>query len=153
MDIARVYDFVPTLTTPRELPLCLCFCARLPIECAARLSKCTLVVTYPSGAPYSSTYALVNGFSRETANTQPPGSSCSAATRARTYDANGNTASVVDLDGHLTCYANDLSTNFEKVRVEGLTSGATCRRWRVVDGPAVTSGFVRCGPHCCVAWS
>jgi YD repeat-containing protein len=95
----------------------------------------TLVVTYPSGAPYSSTYALVNGFSRETANTQPPGSGCSAATSERTYDTNGNTASVVDLDGHLTCYADDLSTNFEKVRVEGLTSGGTCSTY---TAPAAT---------------
>jgi uncharacterized protein RhaS with RHS repeats len=58
----------------------------------------TMVVTYPSGASYTSTYASVNGFSKETANTQPAGSGCSAATSARTYDANGNTASVVDLD-------------------------------------------------------
>jgi YD repeat-containing protein len=86
----------------------------------------TLVVTYPSGAAYSSTYALVNGFSRETAFSQPAGSGSAAASGSKTYDANGNLASANDLNGNRNCYANDLTTNLESSRVEGLAAAVAC---------------------------
>jgi len=94
-----------------------------------------LVLTDPLGTPYTSTYALVNGLSRETANNQSPGSGCTAATSTRSYDPHGNTASVIDLNGYLTCYVNDQVTNLESNRVEGLDASIACS---TVAGNGVT---------------
>ncbi|HTT40226.1 MAG TPA: DUF6531 domain-containing protein, partial [Burkholderiales bacterium] len=68
----------------------------------------------------------VLGVKRNTNITQPcPGCTTAASGSTRTYDQNGNVASVTDFNGNLSCYSYDLTRNLQTRRVEGL-SGANC---------------------------
>ena len=83
-------------------------------------------VTDPLGTQRTHTFTTILGVVKSTGVSQPGGSGCGAATSAITYDANGNVASRADFNGHMTCYAYDLTRNLETARVEGLASGSTC---------------------------
>lgn len=83
-------------------------------------------VTDPLGSIRTTHFTTVLGVVKPTGTDQPGGSGCSAASNAVTYDANGNTASRTDFNGHKACYAYDLARNLETARVEGLPSVADC---------------------------
>jgi YD repeat-containing protein len=86
----------------------------------------TVRVTGPLGAVTTYQFSAAFGVARVSAieETCP---TCPGGTRrtTRTYDANGNLASVVDFRGSLTCFTHDLGRNLETRRVEGL-SGTAC---------------------------
>ena len=65
------------------------------------------------------------GVVRQTSLSQSCTGGCNAAA-GTTYDANGNTASRTDFNGHRICYAYDLTRNLETVRVEGFAPGMSC---------------------------
>ncbi|MFN8990496.1 MAG: DUF6531 domain-containing protein, partial [Betaproteobacteria bacterium] len=86
----------------------------------------TVRVTGPLGAVTTYQFTATFGVARVSAieETCP---TCPGGTRrtTRTYDANGNLASVVDFRGTLSCFTHDLGRNLETRRVEGL-SGTAC---------------------------
>jgi YD repeat-containing protein len=83
-------------------------------------------VTDPLGSIRTTHFTTVLGVVKPTGTDQPGGSGCAAASSAVTYDANGNTASKTDFNGHKACYDYDLTRNLETARVEGLPSVADC---------------------------
>jgi YD repeat-containing protein len=78
------------------------------------------------GAARGRTFTTTVGRNRVTAVTQPAANGSPAATKTYAYDANGNMAEVVDLNGNVKCAVYDLTRNLETGRVEGLASGSTC---------------------------
>ncbi|MBX3630971.1 MAG: RHS repeat protein [Nitrosomonas sp.] len=82
--------------------------------------------TDPLGSQYTRQFQTILGVAKNTGQSQPAGSGCSAASSATTYDVNGNVASRTDFNGNKTCYAYDLNRNLEIARVEGLSSGNSC---------------------------
>jgi RHS repeat-associated protein len=113
------------------------------------------------------TFDTIKGVLKQTGISQPPGSGCSAAASATTYDANGNIATRTDFDGAITTYSYDAARNLETQRVEA--SGTSVARtintqwhsyWRlpvkiaepkklmtyVYNGDTVNSVVVTCAP-------
>ena len=93
----------------------------------AYLSPATTTVTL-SGLYGTSNISYVNaaGNMRISGQTQAAGYGCSASSKATVYDSAGNVASSTDFKGNQACYVNDSSRGLEQVRVEGLSSSATC---------------------------
>jgi uncharacterized protein RhaS with RHS repeats len=85
-----------------------------------------LSVTQPNGSVLNLNSASVNGFNEITSRSQPAGSGCSASQSNRTYDANGNVASIDDFNGARTCYVSDPTSNQRTLSVEGLPSSVSC---------------------------
>ena len=85
-----------------------------------------IVVTLPDGSTSKLTAALVQGTPRLTSQSQPAGSGCVASMREQTYDANGNAASSIDMDGNQSCFSSDPHTNLQLVKVEGLARSTAC---------------------------
>ncbi|MBL8523594.1 MAG: RHS repeat protein, partial [Betaproteobacteria bacterium] len=87
----------------------------------------TGAATDPLGTARSYTFTTVQGISLLQQVTQPcPGCQTSTVSSTYGYDANGNTTSIVDFNGNLTCYAFDAGgRNLEIRRTEGL-GGSNC---------------------------
>lgn len=83
-------------------------------------------VTLPNGIDNVVDLKNVRGLALQTSQSQPAGSGCAGASRAYTYDVNGNKASADDFNGVRTCFAYDLGRNIETVRVEGLANSEVC---------------------------
>ena len=83
-------------------------------------------VVSPLGASLGRTFASTVGRNLVSTATQPAASGAPAATKSYTYDANGNVASITDLNGNLQCSVYDLTRNLEIGRVEGMAPGSTC---------------------------
>lgn len=90
-------------------------------------------VTMPNGVSSSVEAKPVLGVPRLTAQSQPAGSGCAAATSSQDFDANGNISWKEDFRGYRTCFANDLTRNLETARVEGLAAGSSCSSVLPVD--------------------
>jgi YD repeat-containing protein len=88
----------------------------------------TAIVSMPNGGPTSSLTWDVgpDGERRLLSMSQPAGAGCAASSSNRSYDPNGNLASVVDFNQTRTCYAHESVRNLQAVRVEGLAAGASC---------------------------
>ena len=86
----------------------------------------TTTVTDAYGTGRTQGFQISHGVVRLTTQSQPGGSGCNPASSAITYDANGNVASRSDFKGNKSCYAYNLSRNFETQRVEGLPASAVC---------------------------
>ncbi|MCR5881401.1 RHS repeat protein [Rhizobacter sp. J219] len=99
---------------------------RFSIADARTSGRGAVSLTYPSGSVHTTTYELVNGFSRVVASTQPAGSGCTASTSNISYDANGNVASKDDFNRTRTCYVHDPNRNVETTKVEGLSNAVAC---------------------------
>jgi RHS repeat-associated protein len=84
------------------------------------------VVTDPLGTQRTYNFQNTLGVYRSTNTSQPAGSGCGPASRAMSYDANGNVASVTDFNGNVSCHAYDLSRNLETARIEGVAPGGSC---------------------------
>ena len=83
-------------------------------------------ITDPLGSVSTTHFTPVLGVVKATGSDQPGGTGCSVASSTQTHDANSNVASRTDFNGHLSCYAYDLSRNLETLRIEGLPAGSTC---------------------------
>jgi YD repeat-containing protein len=83
-------------------------------------------VSTPSGATIDLGGLLVNGQPRVTSKSQVAGSGCDPSTSTAVYDANGNRTTQDNFDGVRSCMAYDTTRNLETIRVEGLTSSASC---------------------------
>jgi YD repeat-containing protein len=83
-------------------------------------------VTDPLGAVRTFNFQTILGVVKNTSQSQPAGAGSNAVSSSITYDANGNVASRTDFNGNKICYDYDLTRNLETVRLEGLTSSATC---------------------------
>ena len=97
------------------------------------------IVTDPLNSQYTHYFQTILGVAKNTGQSQPAGSGCSAASSAITYDVNGNVASRADFNGNKTCYAYDLTRNLEIARVEGLGSGSNCPADLLSYTPAANS--------------
>lgn len=91
-------------------------------------------VTLPNGTNSQMGALARNGLSKLTSQSQPAGSGCAASSSTQTYDANGNTESKDDFNGHRVCYGYDSSRNLELARVEGLPGGPTGTNCATVTG-------------------
>jgi YD repeat-containing protein len=84
----------------------------------------TTTVTDVLGATRIYGFQTILGVVKSSGVSQPGGAGCSAASSALTYDANGNTASRDDFNGHHTHYWYDqgfaTTRNLETTRTEGL---------------------------------
>jgi YD repeat-containing protein len=96
-------------------------------------------VTGPNGESVSVTSKSVRGQNVPTSRSQPAGSGCAASTRSQDFDANGNLNWKEDFRGYRSCYANDLTRNLNKTRVEGLANGSACAA-SLVDGAMLPAG-------------
>jgi YD repeat-containing protein len=86
----------------------------------------TTVVTDALGSQRSYAFTAIDGRVLLTGQSQPGGAGCGPASSSITYDAQANVTSRTDFTNRKTCYANDLTRNFETARVEGLTAPAAC---------------------------
>ncbi|MGM9482947.1 hypothetical protein ACS5PN_17270 [Roseateles sp. NT4] len=96
-------------------------------------------VTGPNGQSVSVTSKSVQGQNVPASKSQPAGSGCAASTRSQDFDASGNLNWQEDFRGYRSCYANDLTRNLTKTRVEGLPTGTACAAL-LVDGAALPAG-------------
>jgi RHS repeat-associated protein len=78
------------------------------------------------GATRGRTFTTTVGRNLVTGVTQPAANGSPAASKSYVYDANGNMAKVVDLNGNVTCAVYDLTRNLQTGRVEGMAPGSTC---------------------------
>lgn len=87
----------------------------------------TGAATDPLGTARSYTFTTVQGISLLQQVTQPcPGCQTPTVSSTYGYDANGNTTSIIDFNGNLTCYAFDAGgRNLEIRRTQGL-GGSNC---------------------------
>ncbi len=85
-----------------------------------------VTLTTPRGTSISYGSTLVDGVPRLSVASQPAGSGCAASTSSRSYDLNGNAATLDDFNGSRVCKAFDLSRDIEISRLEGLPAGASC---------------------------
>lgn len=86
----------------------------------------------PLGAARTYTYTTVQGVRRQIGQSQPAGAGCPASASARTYDANGNIASLTDFNGNVTTHSWDPSRNLltKKVEASGtLEARTTSTEW------------------------
>lgn len=79
-------------------------------------------VTDPLGTVRTYTFTNILGGAKESAQSQPGGAGCGPSSADRTYDSNGNIASVTDFNGIKTSYVYDLNRNLQISRTEGLSS-------------------------------
>ncbi|MFJ2986824.1 DUF6531 domain-containing protein [Collimonas sp. NPDC087041] len=75
-------------------------------------------VTDPLGTVRTYAFQTLLNTINSTAQNQPGGAGCGAASSAVTYDANGNVATRTDFNGAVTTYSYDLTRNLETSRVE-----------------------------------
>ena len=99
-------------------------------------------ITDALGSVRTQNYQVVQGVQKITAQSQPGGSGCAAASNALTYDLNGNVASRTDFNGNTTCYSYDLTRNLQTIRLEGLATGAACPTDLATYTPSVAPGSV-----------
>lgn len=82
-------------------------------------------VSLPNGTTSDMVVTSVGGTPYVTSQSQPAGAGCNAASKAMTYDANGNLTSMDDFNGSRTCNVYDQTRNLQTVQVEGLAGGAS----------------------------
>jgi len=75
-------------------------------------------VADPLGTERDIYLSRINNIIRETSQTQPGGSGCSASTRGYSYDAQGNIISRTDFDEAVTTYSYESTRNLEIKRVQ-----------------------------------
>jgi YD repeat-containing protein len=80
----------------------------------------------PLGAARGRTFASIVGRNRVSTVTKPAANGSPTASKSYNYDANGNVAEVIDLNGNVQCAVYDLTRNLETGRVEGMVPGSTC---------------------------
>ncbi|MES2535741.1 MAG: DUF6531 domain-containing protein [Pseudomonadota bacterium] len=80
----------------------------------------------PLGIIRTYDFQNVGGILKATAQSQPAGAGSSAATTRLSYDASGNLASSLDVNGNRTCHAYDLIRNLQTEKIEGLPNTMTC---------------------------
>ena len=77
-------------------------------------------VTDALGTARTYGFETILGVVKGTGISQPGGAGCGAASSAVSHDANGNTTTRDDFNGHRTRYWHDMARNLETTRVEGL---------------------------------
>jgi YD repeat-containing protein len=100
------------------------------------------VLTDALGTSRTYHYTTILGTSKDTGVSQPGGSGCGAASSALTYDASGNIATSADFKGNKTCYAYDLTSNLETVRLEGVAAATACPSNLSTYVPSTATGSV-----------
>ncbi len=80
----------------------------------------------PLGTSRTTAHTVVNGVAMRGSTTQNCPGCGGTATKSKTFDANGNVASIKDFNGNLTCFTHDLARNLETARTEGLSGSGTC---------------------------
>jgi YD repeat-containing protein len=101
-------------------------------------NRSTIIVD-PLGSTTTVTYQVINNVLKETSRNQPAGSGCNASTSRQSYDANGNATQRDDFNGRRVCFAYDTARNLETVRVEALSTSATCANY-LSSGAALVTG-------------
>lgn len=110
-------------------------------------------VTDPLGTVRNYSFQSILGNIKNTAITQPAGAGSNAATRSRTYDANGNVATSTDFKGVVTTYTYDMARNLETKRVEASGTAqarTTITQWHptyrlpmVISAPLLRTTYTR----------
>ena len=99
-------------------------------ETSKWISPVSPSITLPNGQQSVLSIFDLNGSPAESGQTQPPGSGCTAATSAQTYDSTTSAlTSYDDFDGNRTCYGIDQVRGLRLEILEGLpggTSGKAC---------------------------
>lgn len=91
-----------------------------------------VTIEEPTGLKRVSTITSIRGTARETNLSQPAVASTPASNQVKTYDANGNVATLKDYRGNTTAFTYDLARNLEIKRVDGQGTSAqrtTSTQW------------------------